>query len=435
MKYKLVFLFVLLMIESGYSQEWTVKLDSVLTIIAKDELFHGQVLIAEQGKIVFSEAYGKLSDGTSITQKTPLAVKSITKAFTSLAILKLAQEGNLNLSDEVSAHIPDWPYKDMTVRHLLSMSSGLPNFLEQAVQFGDTTTYMTNQDIIKLIVDHPVEVRPAGHFYNYQNSNYITLATIIENVSGKSYTDYIRENIFKPLQLDHTHLEDLTSHDKRANSDTFYAPNGDGNLHSTAEDLFRFEQSFYNNDIIEQPYIDSTFSKTLLHDGSLSKYGLGWWVIDDQPKIEYYILGDGPNIRASIQRFPETHSTLIYVHNFSGRHWRDVYWVVRNIWYGNDFKMPAKEDISAYAIDTKLYDNYIGSYLSKGFGLLHVTADDGKLYVRPNPIPGKEELIPSSDTTFYFGDKSVEWEFFLNEDGSVKGFGFKGKPETMGTKQ
>jgi hypothetical protein len=112
-----------------------------------------------------------------------------------------------------------------------------------------------------------------------------------------------------------------------------------------------------------------------------------------------------------------------------------VYWVVRNIWLGDDFTMPVERDFSKYDIDTKLYEKYIGSYLSKGFGLLHITVENSKLYVRPDPIPGKELLIPSSDTTFYFSDKSVEWEFFLNEDGSVKGLGFKGKPETMGTKQ
>ena len=435
MRYTFLFLFVFSNIVCSYGQEWAVKLDSVLKIIAKDELFDGQVLIAEHGNIVFDKAYGHLSDGTAITCTTPLAVKSITKGFTAAAILNLAQEGKLNLSDEVSVYIPNWPYKGMTIRHLLSMSSGLPNFLEKAIEFADTTKYMTNQDIIKLIVAHPVAVRPSGYYYKYQNSNYITLAAIIENISGKSYTDYIIENLFKPLKLEHTYLEDLTSNEKQADGDTFYAPYGDGNLHSTAEDLFRFEQSFYGNDILRKTYVDSTFQKTRLHDGSLSKYGLGWWVIDNQPKTEYYILGDGPNIRASIQRFPDTHSTLIFIHNVSGRNWHDVYWVVRNIWYGNEFKMPVKSDLSRYDIDIKLYDNYVGSYLSKGFGLLHVTKEDDKLYVRPDPIPGKEELIPSSDTTFYFADKSVEWEFFLNEDGSVKGFGFKGKPETIGIKQ
>ena len=159
-------------------------------------------------------------------------------------------------------------------------------------------------------------------------------------------------------------------------------------------------------------------------------------MIDDGPQKEFYILGDGPNKRASIQRYPERNSTLIYIHNFSGRYWKDVYWTVRNIWMGNEFIMPeAQYETTEYIIDPDLYDKYVGSYLTPGFGLLHITVENEKLYLRPDPIPGKEELVPSSDTTFYFKDQSVEWQFFLDDQGNVKGFGSKGKPESMGEKE
>ncbi|HKK12524.1 MAG TPA: serine hydrolase [Flavobacteriaceae bacterium] len=437
MRHFLFFSFFLFSIINSYAQKWTVELDSVLTLLAREEMFHGQVLIVEKGQVVFHKAYGTLPNQNQqpITAHTPLAVKSITKGFTAMATLKLAQEGKLNLSDKVQAYFPDWPYKGITIKQLLSMTSGLPDFITKAIQVGDTAKYMTNQDIVKLVSENPIEVRRPGHVYDYKNSNYITLAALIEKVSGQSYSKYIIQNIIKPLGLKNTYLEDLTSHTKNVNADNFYAPYGDGNLHSTATDLYRFEQSFYGNEILSQASIDSTFTKTTLADGTLSKYGLGWWIIDEPDHREYYILGDGPNIRASIQRYPDTQSTLIYIHNFSGRYWHDVYWAVRNIWLGNKYTMPTKNEISEYNIDKELYAKYVGSYVSKGFGLLHITVEEGKLYVRPDPIPGKELLIPSSDTTFYFSDKSVEWEFFLNDDGSVKGFGFKGKPESMGIKQ
>lgn len=430
----IIFVFIL---SNAYAQKWKQQLDSVLTIIEKDELFHGQILIAEQGKIVFNKSYGKLpNQDTPITTKTPLAVKSITKAFTAAAVLNLEQEGKLNLSDEVQVYFSKWPYDGVTIKHLLTMTSGLPNFIEMAVNKGDTTKYMENLDIVDFVSEYPVNVETPAMRYNYQNSNYITLAALVEKISGMSYENYVSQKIFQPLELNNTYFQNLSQASEEVGGDNFYAPSGDGNLYSTAEDLYRFEQSFYNDKILSEKNIKNTFSKTLLADGSLSTYGLAWWVIDDAPQKEFYIVGDGPNKRASIQRYPESNSTLIYIHNFSGRYWKDVYWTVRNIWMGNEFIMPeAQFEPTEYIIDPDLYDKYVGSYLTPGFGLLHITVENEKLYLRPDPIPGKEELVPSSDTTFYFKDQSVEWQFFLDDQGNVKGFGSKGKPESMGEKQ
>lgn len=431
------FIIIVFILSNAYAQKWKQQLDSVLTIIEKDELFHGQILIAEQGKIVFNKSYGKLpNQDTPITTKTPLAVKSITKAFTAAAVLNLEQEGKLNLSDEVQVYFSKWPYDGVTIKHLLTMTSGLPNFIEMAVNKGDTTKYMENLDIVDLVSEYPVNVETPAMRYNYQNSNYITLAALVEKISGMSYENYVSQKIFQPLELNNTYFQNLSQASEEVGGDNFYAPSGDGNLYSTAEDLYRFEQSFYNDKIISEKNIKNTFSKTLLADGSLSTYGLAWWVIDDAPQKEFYILGDGPNKRASIQRYPERNSTLIYIHNFSGRYWKDVYWTVRNIWMGNEFIMPeAQYEPTEYIIDPDLYDKYVGSYLTPGFGLLHITVENEKLYLRPDPIPGKEELVPSSDTTFYFKDQSVEWQFFLDDQGNVKGFGSKGKPESMGEKE
>ena len=431
------FIIIVFILSNAYAQKWKQKLDSVLTIIEKDELFHGQILIAEQGKIVFNKSYGKLpKQDTPITNKTPLAVKSITKAFTAAAVLNLEQEGKLNLSDEVQVYFSKWPYDGVTIKHLLTMTSGLPNFIEMAVNKGDTTKYMENLDIVDLVSEYPVNVETPAMRYNYQNSNYITLAALVEKISGMSYENYVSQNIFQPLELNNTYFQNLSQASEEVGGDNFYAPSGDGNLYSTAEDLYRFEQSFYNDKILSEKNIKNTFSKTLLADGSLSTYGLAWWVIDEATQKEFYILGDGPNKRASIQRYPDSNSTLIYIHNFSGRYWKDVYWTVRNIWMGNEFIMPeAQYEPTEYIIDPDLYDKYVGSYLTPGFGLLHITVENEKLYLRPDPIPGKEELVPSSDTIFYFKDQSVEWQFFLDDQGNVKGFGSKGKPESMGEKQ
>lgn len=437
MRHIIFFALFLCTFNFSYSQNWEQKLDSVLNIIAEDKAFHGQVLIAEKGKIVFHKSYGKIPDTEeTISLNTPLAVKSITKAFTAAAVLKLEQEGKINLNDKLKNYFPNWPYEQITIKQLLSMTSGLPSFIEKAVNKADTTKYMTNLDIVKFISQNPVQVNPPGKTYNYQNSNYITLAALVEKVSGISYEQYVSNTIFKPLKLKNTYFEIPSQSTNKINGDTFYAPSGDGNLYATAEDLYRFEQSFYGNKILTDNNKIATFSKTTLTDGSQSKYGLGWWIVDNAQQKELYIIGDGPNKRASIQRYPESNTTFIFIHNISGRYWKEVYWVIYNIWKGNDFTMPQKKEaLATYNIDISSYEKYVGRYVLQGFGLLHITTENGKLYLRPDPIPGKEELIPASDTTFYFKDQSMEWEFFLDSQGNVLGFGSKGKPEMMGKKQ
>jgi hypothetical protein len=109
-----------------------------------------------------------------------------------------------------------------------------------------------------------------------------------------------------------------------------------------------------------------------------------------------------------------------------------VYEIVRAIRKGEPYVLPQKR--LRYNIDTALYDKYTGSYLSN-FGLIHISTSEGRLFLRPDAIPGKEELIPSSDTTFYFKGQNLSWEFFLNEQEEVIGFGIEGDRENMGIKQ
>lgn len=432
----LIPLYCLFILQPCFSQEWTRELDSILHILEEDQLFHGQILIAEQDEIIFHKSYGNLPDtNEQITTKTPLAVKSITKSFTAAAILNLEQEGKLKLTDAVAKYLRDWPYPNMDIQHLLSMTSGLPDFISHVVKKGDTTKYMDNQDIVDVITQHPVYTKKAGKFYDYQNSNYIMLAAIIETASGQPFRNYVNKKIIEPLGLQNTYLQDLTTISKTIDGNTFYAPSGDGNLYSTALDLYKFEQAIGNNQIISKKNKARTFERTKLSDGSLSNYGLAWWTAQNDNEQEYYIIGDGPNIRSSIQRYPETNSTFIYIHNVSGRYWEDVYWIVNRIWKGLPYTLPENiNKLNVYNINPKLLDKYVGRYDLTGFGLIHITKKNGNLYLRPDAVPGKEQLIPSSNTTFYFKEQNIEWEFFLNKNGQVIGFGFKGKSEAMGLK-
>lgn len=119
------------------AQDWAIALDSVLNILAEEDFFDGQILIAEKGKVLFDETYGaNYVDGENqiLTKDTALPVFSVGKSFTALSVMLLEAEGKLRYEDPVRKYIPELPYEKVTVRHLLTMTSGLPRFLETALQ-------------------------------------------------------------------------------------------------------------------------------------------------------------------------------------------------------------------------------------------------------------------------------------------------------------
>jgi len=433
---KIIFTAILLLclMNQINAQSWQTELDSVLNIIENQEMFHGQILIAEKGQVLFDKAYGSQENGEPITKQTSLSIQSVTKAFTALSILILQDRGALHLDDRLIDYFPELSYREVTIRNLLNMTSGLPRFLPTVINYGDTTKQWHNSEIIALVAKYKPKADLPGSKFYYNNDNYMLLASIVEKVSGESYAVFVKKNIFEPLGMKHSNVFEPGDPDaNQPDSSDFYRVSGDGNICSTAEDLYIFEQALYTDRLLSPDLLRQSFEYTILKDSTKSNYGFAWRVSEADHKTEAYIVGDGENSRASIQRYIDDKKSFIYIHNISGKYWKQVYGLVRNIWEGKAYEMPVAR--SVYDIDKTHYQKYVGQYLTEAFGLLHITVENGKLYLRPDPIPGKEELIPSSETTFYFADQGIDWEFFLDEQGNVTGLGIKGRPETMGSKQ
>lgn len=421
------------------AQDWTVALDSVMHLLAEEDFFNGQILIAEKGKVLFNEAYGDLHvDGESqtLTEDTALPVFSVGKSLTALSVMLLEAEGKLRYEDRVRKFIPELPYESVTIRHLLTMTSGLPRFLETALKHADTTTVMSNPGILDLVARHQPEAGAPGVNFQYNNANYILLAAIVESVSGLPFGTFLEERIFQPIGMRHTQetapfLPDSLK-GKPITADHFFRPYGTGTVATTATDLFLYDQALYNGQLLSQAQLHEGFKCMRLKDGTYSNYGFGWRIVNCDSLREVYHVGDGPGMRASFQRQLSDQQTLIYLHVGSNVYHQAVYEIVRAIRKGEPYVLPQKR--LRYNIDTALYDKYTGSYLSN-FGLIHISTSEGRLFLRPDAIPGKEELIPSSDTTFYFKGQNLSWEFFLNDEEEVVGFGIEGDRENMGIKQ
>ncbi|HLX91229.1 MAG TPA: serine hydrolase domain-containing protein, partial [Puia sp.] len=222
--------------------------------------FNGCVLVAKNNEIVYERYTGfkKLSPkrdiGDTLDAHTPIHLASVSKTFTAMAILKLWEQGKLDIHDEVSKYLLGFPFPGTTIKLLLSHRSGLRNY----VHFMDRSNwnkrnFLTNNDVLQYIIAHPSEVRsaPPGRHFEYSNTNYALLALIIEKASGQSYADFITHAFFKPLQMQDSYVFNLND---TARSEKSYKRSGrpfqleyldqvygDKNVFSTTHDLLKWD--------------------------------------------------------------------------------------------------------------------------------------------------------------------------------------------------
>ena len=262
-------------------QEKVETLNEQLDHYQKNDLFNGTVLIAKGGEILISRSigYASFEENIRLTADTPMPISSISKPFTALAILKLKEEGLVQIDDQVTNHIEDFPYPDITVRHLLNNTSGFKR------------SYKDDLYSIKEIVDFTTDKKPLPSFppgtkYQYSNLGYSLLAAIVENASGMSFASFLEEEIFKKSGMQHTFL--LTpenSQQTKANSYneknklkewhlTSYP--GARGIYASAHDLLKWEQLLYTDELVNQNLIKESYESGVLNDGSTINYGYGW---------------------------------------------------------------------------------------------------------------------------------------------------------------
>lgn len=289
--------------------------------------FSGTVFVAQKGKVIYFKSFGKanLELGINNTNSTVYHLASVSKPFTSTAILLLEQQGKLSTSDKLSMYIPDFTNADkITIHHLLIHSSGIPNinnFREYEIL---SMLPQTTDSLISFFKFKKSEFEP-GSKYAYSNSNYNVLAYIIEKASGMSYGDFLKQNIFKPLGMT------LTSHHyqagdvienaatgytdegaldlKRASYVDWSSKTGNGSLYSTAEDLYRFCKSFSTDKLLTKSSRDKMFTN------HISNIGYGWFLRPDKDEKRMYINGRSPGFTAFMTIYPDDDLNIIIMSN------------------------------------------------------------------------------------------------------------------------
>jgi CubicO group peptidase (beta-lactamase class C family) len=354
-----------------FAQTVTKNLDELFNSEQTPAYLNGNVLVGENGKIIYRKSFGHADLLTKApnTNDSTFQTASISKVFTSTAILQLRDKGKLKLTDAVVKFLPDFPYPNITIQNLLSHTSGLPNLelYEPAVK-ANPELVIANKDIIPALKTHnkPLKFQP-GEKWNYSNSNYVLLALIVEKAGNLSFPEYLKKFIFQPAGMRGTYVrvagsqtadrELVKNHTLpvmyqtipqdvetvklkdgvrmwRIRYETYNlgATFGDQNVISTVEDLFKFDQALYSEKLLKFSTIEEAFTPTRLNGGEVfiddfgipfgkkCSYGLGWIVCDD-PRFGKIVGHDGFNrgIASIFYRNVTKKQTVIMFDNTAGR--------------------------------------------------------------------------------------------------------------------
>lgn len=310
------------------------KIDSILSGLNQEEAFSGNVLIYEKGKIIYSKSFGHANAEQRIplTDNTIFLIGSVAKTFTAAAILKLREQGKVSLDDPLTKYLPELSYKTITLRQLLSHTSGLPEYQSEEIIKEIAGKGVNNAELIKVFarLNPKLEFEP-GTKWEYSNTNYIALALVVEKASGKSFPQFIRDNIFIPAGMTRSFIainnvpESLRKEvaagyrftnplaiapvdvNTLAGAQRAYATKqnlyGAGNVYSTTGDLLKFHLSLQRGEILSRQSLSEMYSparlttdadyKPFARTNYPSKDALGWFVADERSgKIVYHPGGD-----------------------------------------------------------------------------------------------------------------------------------------------
>lgn len=252
--------------------------------------FNGAMLVAKKGNIIF-EAYNGYSNffkKDSLNEHSAFHLASVSKTFTAMATLKLAELGKLKLNDDLIKYFPAFPYAGVTIKMLLNHRSGLPNYTYFLQKLGwDITKVSTNNDVLDYLIRFkPPPTHVPGTRFSYCNTNYALLALLIEKVSGKSYPDFIKYSFFKPLKMNDTYVftmadsaKAMPSYDWRWRPEVFNfldGEYGDKNIYSTPRDLLKWDQALYSTQLFDKKTLEQAFTPYSNEKPGIKNYGYGW---------------------------------------------------------------------------------------------------------------------------------------------------------------
>jgi CubicO group peptidase (beta-lactamase class C family) len=408
------------------------KVEEYMDARVKRDHFSGSVLIARDGKVLFTKAYGlaNIEHDVPNTPQTKFRLGSITKQFTAMAILILQERGKLKVEDKINKYVPDAPkaWDEITIRHLLTHTSGIPNYTSYPEFLKTLPVRVTLKELIGKFRDKPLDFKP-GEKYKYSNSGYVVLGQVIETTSGQGYASFMNEAIFAPLGMKDTGYDSATTILKhRAEGYTrrlgivlthcdyvdMSIPHAAGALYSTVEDLLRWDQALYGEKLLPKKSLEAMFSPVRNY------YGYGWLIDKKQGRTRYSHGGGIMGFVTIIERYPDPKLLVVALSNLENSPVGAIGNDLAAIAMGGKYVVPREPKVAK--VDPALYDAYAGRYEADVPGkckeVITVTRDASRLLCQRKGNT-KVVLVPESDTTFYIKASDAEARFVRNPSGKV----------------
>ncbi len=400
------------------------RLDESLSYLHQIHQFNGTALYAENGKVLYKKAFGVTDPTSNDSLKTTASfnLASVSKQFFAMGILILSEQRKLHLDDPIQQYIPELNYPDITIRHLLTHTSGLAEYFEVFTQYKKTLDTLTNDGLVRLFATvKPAVLFSPGERWEYCNTNYVLLSLILERISGMQANEFIQKYITSPLGMDDTYVYNILMPAVPKNHVIGFKEEngvkhlcdliavdgvtGDGNIYSSVEDLLKWEQAWYSEKLVKKSSIDAALLPVTLNNGQTAPYGFGWFVRKEGELYDH--TGGWNGFKNLICRDIQNKRSLIILSSNETGLFMDY---AKAIFYGQTYTLPATQLIT----NVRVID---------GTG---IPARDAAVRIMDDKILEVGHLTPYPDETVIDGGGKVLTPGFIDThshlDGSTERF-------------
>jgi CubicO group peptidase (beta-lactamase class C family) len=418
----------LTIVESVSAQTVEQKLDEYLKAAEYVIHFTGSVLVAENGKVLFSKGYGMadIDDSIPNTPTTPFLIGSVTKQFTATLIMQLVAERKLAIEDPITKYLTDYPKATgdkVTIRHLLNHTSGVPSYTDnRAMMLRILETGATPQEIVASFEDLPLLFEP-GTAFRYSNSGYFLLGLIIEKVTGQPYDQYLQARILKPIGMNNTgymnYDVEMLATGYRADSNKVHLANkphpslpyAAGGLYSTVGDLFLWDQALYGEKLLSQEMLKQMWTPAL--DG----YGFGWVIDSLYGHKRIWHNGQIDGFVSNIQRFVDDSIGIVILSNNESMPEGQIAASLSAIILDQPYSLPVRK--TPASIDPTFLADYVGAYQIGPDTYRLITRQGDSLFSQRTG--GARRLIysESKDRFFFDYENSITLDFIRDSSDNV----------------
>lgn len=314
----------------------TERLDSIVNHFSTRYRFSGNILVAYEGSEIYTKSIGYADPlkKEPVKANTIFQLASVSKQFTAAAIMLLKADGRLDLNDQLTKYVPELPYPSISIQHLLHHLSGLPNYMYLVDKYWKQDHAPDNEDVVNMMAKYklPLFFQP-GSRYDYSNTGYVMLATVVERISGLSLNDFLQRRVFQPLGMKDTFVYSAAdSTISRSQIDGFRAyrsgyvrikdthndgPVGDKGVCSTVEDMLKWDNALYNESPLSQELLQIVYTPAVTNSGKEIPYGCGFRLRDCNGCKVVYHNGIWEGSRINFHRFIDQGHTIIILNNTS----------------------------------------------------------------------------------------------------------------------